>query len=228
MRETLAAETETIERQRDLLRSYDRMGNIYAGDHNLDESQIWFEKALDLARRLIERNPSSALAKEDLLITMSSYTKTLNDAGLRGRSVALAREALATAKELANQDSSPRWLRRLAIHHSYLADALKTSGSAEEVRDELGASLDIFRRLAALNQGSADAQRDYSIALERMAEITAEAGDESGAIGLYRQSLAIARKLAEAHPENTQLQRDLAITESSLAKLEDSLGGTGG
>lgn len=103
--------------------------------------------------------------------------------------------------------------------------AKPTAGKNDEAHYQLGESLDLFRKLATLNQTSADAQRDYTIALERMAEITAEIGDRSAAISLYRQSLPIARKLAQAHPENPQLQQDLAITERSLAKLEQSDGG---
>ena len=112
----------------------------------------------------------------------------------------------------------PQLLRsRAAMFNNFV----KTYLAAGDLRDAAAAaaqSLDIFRKLAAQDQGNAEAQRDLSMSLEKLGDVKLQAGDLAGALAAYQESLDIDRKLAAQDPGNAQAQRDLSM---SLSKVGD-------
>ena len=82
-------------------------------------------------------------------------------------------------------------------------------------------SLDIARKLAAADPGSAQAQRDVSVSLGKIGDVKLRSGDGPGALAAYQESLDIDRKLAAANPGNAEAQRDLL---DSLAKVRQVSG----
>jgi tetratricopeptide (TPR) repeat protein len=57
-------------------------------------------------------------------------------------------------------------------------------------------SLDIRRKLAAKDQGNAQAQRDVSVSLTKLGDVKLQEGDQAGALAAYQESVDIRRKLA--------------------------------
>ena len=72
-------------------------------------------------------------------------------------------------------------------------------------------SLDIARKLAALDPGNATAQRDVSVVLSKLGNMKLQDGDLAGALAALQESLGIDRKLAAQDPGNAQAQRDNAV-----------------
>src|SRR5260221_12657570 len=80
-------------------------------------------------------------------------------------------------------------------------------------------SLDIVRKLAAQDPGSAEAQRDLALSLDRLGDIKRQAGDQAGALAAYQESLDIRRKLAAQDPGNALALRDMAVWLSKRASV---------
>jgi phage tail protein X len=82
------------------------------------------------------------------------------------------------------------------------------------------ASLAVLERLAAANPGSAEAQRDLSVSLNKLGDVLVQAGDLAAARERYQASLAVAERLAAANPGSAEAQRDLWVSLWKLASLE--------
>jgi tetratricopeptide (TPR) repeat protein len=62
-------------------------------------------------------------------------------------------------------------------------------------------------------------QGDLAIAYDEVGDVLVAQGDLTAALQAYRDSLAIAERLAKADRSNTQWQRDLAISHSKSASV---------
>jgi tetratricopeptide (TPR) repeat protein len=82
-------------------------------------------------------------------------------------------------------------------------------------------SLDIFYKLAAKDQGNAQAQRDVSVTLEKVGDVELQAGDRAGAVTAYQESLDIRRKLAAQDQGNAQAQTDLIVGLYKVSTVAD-------
>ncbi len=68
------------------------------------------------------------------------------------------------------------------------------------------------------------AQRNASVARNRIADVLLAQGDASAALGEYQKSLVIAEKLAASDPKNTQWQRDVAVSHAKLGEVFRAMG----
>lgn len=60
-------------------------------------------------------------------------------------------------------------------------------------------------------------QRDLSISLNRLGDVTVEMGDLPGALRHFTNGLAIAKRLATSDPDNAVWQRDLMYSYAMIA-----------
>jgi tetratricopeptide (TPR) repeat protein len=88
-----------------------------------------------------------------------------------------------------------------------------------------------LKKLAEANPGSAQAQRDVSVSLNKLGDVLREGRKLEEAQGVYEESLTIRRKLAQANPESAEAQRDVSVSLTNLAdmlregsKLEEARG----
>ncbi len=88
-------------------------------------------------------------------------------------------------------------------------------------------SLKIDER-AASNLGSAKAQRDLSISLERLGGVLVASGDPAGARDRFEQSLKIRERLTASNPVSAEAQRDLSVSLSKLGEALVALGDLAG
>ena len=79
-------------------------------------------------------------------------------------------------------------------------------------------SLGIARKLAAQDQGNAQAQRDVPLRLVMLGDVKLQAGDQAGALAAYQESLDITLKLAAQNQGNAEAQRDASV---SLERIGD-------
>ena len=97
--------------------------------------------------------------------------------------------------------------------------ALLSAGNLPAATRQLEAIHQQVEIRAADNSANTEWQRDLSISLEKLGEVTAAAGDLTTARDHYQASLDIAARLAAADPANTQWQRDLSFVRQRIADL---------
>ncbi|OYQ22360.1 hypothetical protein CHR90_00385 [Elstera cyanobacteriorum] len=88
-------------------------------------------------------------------------------------------------------------------------------------REILDRARQLLERLTEGNEADPALQRSRVAALNELSHTLDDYGDPDGALGLARQGLLIALKLASEEPGNRQFQRDLSV---SLERIGDTLG----
>ncbi len=93
-----------------------------------------------------------------------------------------------------------------------LGDLWITRGSLAEAGKAFAAARD-----AAVRGGD---ERDLSVAYNRLADVRVAQGDLAGALTSYRESLAIAERLAKSDPGNAQWQFGLGISNERIGNVQ--------
>ena len=100
-------------------------------------------------------------------------------------------------------------------------------GDAEQALGHYQRSLEVRERLLAANPESAQAARDVSVSLNKLADFLASrglAGDAEQALGHYQRSLEVQRTSAGGQPGVAQAARDVSVSLSLLADFLASRG----
>ncbi|MGB0132339.1 protein kinase domain-containing protein [Dokdonella sp.] len=155
--------------------------NEYLSGEDMDKSIAYFERALELKRRLGgELDP-------DFETTQSDLGKALRDSGKRERAYDVLSKNLALAREIHGEESE-----YVAGAHNEYAYLLHDMGRFKEAADEYRASIAIRTRLG--NDDSAS----FAIPLNNLASALEDRGDYAAAEPLFRQSLELRRKGQDA------------------------------
>jgi tetratricopeptide (TPR) repeat protein len=105
----------------------------------------------------------------------------------------------------------------LAMTHDNLTVALREYGAARVIGEGL------IQRLP----GSSQAQRDFSISLQRLGDVAVKMGQLGEATVWFERSLKISEKLALADANDAQVQRDLSISLNKLGSMAVQMGQLG-
>ena len=139
------------------------------------------------------------------------------------RILACYQRSLDVAERLfAANKKSTEAARDVAVSLNKLADFLADRGLPGDAEKALGhyqRSLEVRERLLAANKDSAQAARDVSVSLDRLADFLAGRGlpgDAEKALGHYQRSLEVRERLLAANPDSAQAARDVATSHWKL------------
>jgi tetratricopeptide (TPR) repeat protein len=144
-----------------------------------------------------------------------------NVAGMR---VDTTRKILGTVQKTVDQllQAAPDdrgLLRSRAVMLGNFAETYLAVGDLRDAAAAANQSLDIARKLLALDPGNPQAQRDVVLELNKVGDVELRSGNLAGALGSYQESLDIARRLATRDPGNAQVQHDIAV---GLSRIGDA------
>ena len=101
-----------------------------------------------------------------------------------------------------------------------LVDSLLQAGYLELAREVASQTEDhARRRLALAGAENSEAQRDLSIAHNKIGDLLSAQGDLPGALAAYRKCLDISERLARQDPANAGWQRELSIAHEKIGDL---------
>ena len=129
-----------------------------------------------------------------------------------------ALDAWEAARQVAGDD------RERMIAFGEGSESMLEAGNLRGAAEAMHRTVELAEEVASSNPGSAQAQRDLSLSLERLGDLEERLGDIGRAIALYEPSLPIARVLAESNPSHPGFQKDLEITERPLEELRAKAG----
>lgn len=145
-----------------------------------------------------------------------------DEAALRGRAAALAREQGALAMGHDVKAALTAYLRAAEYEpgatwtHFFVGDLYLRLGTLElamqSYRTAAGTARDRLQRMP----GDAEAQRDLSVSENKIGDVLVAQGDYPAALASYRQALAIAEALAARDPLNARWQRDLSVSQNKI------------
>ncbi|HUD40850.1 MAG TPA: hypothetical protein VMR06_02515 [Dokdonella sp.] len=115
-------------------------------------------------------------------------------------------------------------LRENGVLHNRWGDLLVLQGDLPGAQTRYDLGLAISQRLAELDPGHTEWQRDLSISFIKLGDVQSAQGDLPGAQARYEAGLGIAQRLAELGPGHTEWQRDLSISFNKLGDVQSARG----
>ncbi|MEY2881494.1 MAG: regulatory protein afsR [Verrucomicrobiota bacterium] len=198
------------------------VGTIEQEVGRLDVAEEFLRLYHEVTERSLSANPQSAQAARDVSVSLERLGDFLASRGQSGdaaqalkyyeRSLEV-REAL-----LAANPQSAQAARDVAAGLQRLGDfrtARGLPGDAEEALRCYERCLQVTEKLLAANPDSADAARNVSVSLNKLADFLArrgQTGDAAQALKYYERNLKISEALLAANPQSAQAARDLAIS----------------
>jgi len=149
----------------------------------------------------------------------------VDDAALRGRAAALAREqgalamghdvhaALAAYQRAAEYEPDNTWT------HLFVGDLQLRAGDSGSALRTYQVALRIAEALAARDPANTKGQRDQSVSHSKIGDALRAQGDGPGALTAYRTGLRVREVLAARDPANTEGQRDLSVSHSKIGDV---------
>jgi tetratricopeptide (TPR) repeat protein/tRNA A-37 threonylcarbamoyl transferase component Bud32 len=174
-------------------------------------------------------------ASQQRQLALKTVRKVVDDidARLKGRPAqqelrkALLGRALAGLAEVARAADTATAVDHATIWvHFELGDIFLEieEGGTAEAKKEYDKAHDLARQVWEANRDSAQAQRDLSVAHNRLGDVYLQLGDSKAALDSYKKDLEICQRLAEADKASAQAQRDLAVAHIKLGDAHLELG----
>ncbi|MGB8355082.1 MAG: tetratricopeptide repeat protein [Chthoniobacteraceae bacterium] len=197
----------------------------------------YFRRCLEIDERLLKANPKSTQAARDVSLSVGRFGMFLANRGQSGdakKTLGYYRRSLKINKQLLKTNPhSAQSARDVAVSVHRLADFLAERGQAGDAKKALkyyDLSLEIDEQLLKANPESAQAARDVTVDIHKLADFLArrgQAGDVRKALALYQRSLNIHERLLKANPESAQAARRVAVSVGRLADFLAERGRTG-
>jgi tetratricopeptide (TPR) repeat protein len=207
---------------------YIELGDIFLQieEGGTQEAKKYYERAHELACRLADADPGSAVAQRDL---GGSYERLGNvQVQLGDPKAALAhyQSTLAIYERLAKADAQNAQAQAdLGDAQDRMGDVLRLQlGDPKLALAHYQSSLAIFERLAKADPPNAQAQHSLAISYIKVGTVLLHLGDSKAALPHFQSSLAISERAAKPDPQNSQAQLDLSIAYDGLGDVQMRLG----
>ena len=206
--------------RKDLLISYERMGDSLIATGETAKALEQHRKALEISKALFSADPSEPTRRRTLGVSYVKLGEALTANGDRPQALQAFRKALDMAETSnASDAASPGTRRLIAVIRVKLGELLTETADFPDALANYQKALELREQLAREDSTNAQAKRDLAASYEKLAAVMANTGDISGGLGYQRRSMKIDEVLAAADPANVDAQLDLAISQSNIAEL---------
>ncbi len=188
-----------------------------------------YTRSLELNEVALERNPDSAQAARDVVVSLLKLGGFLAQRGQSGDAEQALRHytrslKLVEALQEQNPDSA-RAARDVSVSLKLLGDFLSErghQGDAAQAMRHYTRSLEISEALQKRNPDSAEAARDVSVSLIKLGDFLAQRGqpgDTQQALRDYTRALELDETLQKQNPDSAQAARDVSVSLGRLGKF---------
>ncbi len=177
--------------------------------------------------QLLRDNPQSAQAARDVSVSLNKLADFLASRSQPGdaeQALGFYQRALDVREQLLRDNpQSAQAARDVSVSLNKLADFLASRsqpGDAEQALDFYQRCLSILEQLLRDNPQSAQAARDVSVSLNKLADFLAsrsQPGDAEQALGFYQRALEVSEQLLRDNPQSAQAARDVSVSLNNLA-----------
>jgi tetratricopeptide (TPR) repeat protein/tRNA A-37 threonylcarbamoyl transferase component Bud32 len=213
--------------QRDLSKSYSRLGDVYRQLGSTDKALEHHRKAFGARESLAQADPKDAQAQRDLSLSYERLGDVYLQLGSTDKALQHYRKALGVHESLAQADPKDAQAQRdLSISYNKLGNVYLQLGSTDKALEHYRKALGARESLAQADPKDAQAQRDLSISYNNLGDVYRQLGSTDKALEHYRKALGVSESLAQADPKDAQAQRDLSISYNTLGDVYRQLGST--
>jgi tetratricopeptide (TPR) repeat protein len=202
-------------------------GRLHQLKGHLDEALDSFHQALGLLMEVPRATPSDAGGARAICVTLDALAEAIvmrGQAGDAAKALEYYERSLKLREDLLEAHPySAEAARDVSVSLDRLADFLTLRGQAVDATKALGyfeRSLKLSEDLLAANPHSAQAARDVSVSLDRLADFSTRRGqadDATKALGYYERSLKLSEGLLAANPHSAEAARDVSVSLNGLA-----------
>ena len=211
----------TLEDQRDLSVSYNRVAAIYEAQGKLEEALKLYHQGLEIAEELAQTRGTPG-DQRNLSVSYNKVGDIYNAQGKLEEALKLYHQGLEIAEELAQTRGTPENQRDLSVSYNKVAAIYEAQGKLEEALKLYQKGLAIAEGLAQA-RGTPEDQHDLFVSYERIAGIYEVQGRLEEALKLYQQGLGIAEKLVQTRGTPGD-QRDLSVSYDRIANIYKAQG----
>jgi eukaryotic-like serine/threonine-protein kinase len=209
-----------VDMQRDLLVSYERIGDVLLATGDTAAALDHQRKALGFSQALAAAHPDDGEFRRTVMISYLKVGQVLAQTGDTSAALENFRQSLQLAEKSVDADpASARARGDLALMLNKVGDILMAGDDAPAALEHYRRGLAIREAVAAADPTSATARRAVAVSNEKVADVLASMGNVTEALAYQRKTLASDEALAAADPANIDAQFDLGIGYSNIAEL---------
>lgn len=195
-------------------------GEVLRLKGDLDAGADAVAKSLAIARRLLDAEPDSTVAREDYAVTAEQLGGIRLRAGDLDGALARFEEARAIFAGLpADGEDGFRHRANLATSLNRIGDVLARRGDEAGARERYGAALAIRRELAARPEAGLRIRADLASSLEHVGRAALAAGDRERAFAALEEGLELRRSVARDDPGDAAARREVSTGLVALGDL---------
>ncbi len=194
----------------------------------------YYQRCQEVLESLLEGNPQSTQAARDVSVSLLKLADFLGQRGQAGDTEAAlalyARDLEISEYLLKANPQSAQTARDVSVSLDRAGDFQARrgqSGDAEAALAYYRRSYDVRQQILQANPQSAQAVRDLSVSLIKLADFLAqrgEAGDREAALAYYQRCLELRKGLLDANPRSVDAARDIAVLYFKFAHFYRELG----
>jgi eukaryotic-like serine/threonine-protein kinase len=209
-----------VDMRRDLLVSYERIGDVLLATGDTAGALEHQRKALGFSQAIAAARPDDGEFRRTATISYLKVGQVLAQAGDTAGALEHFRQSLRLAEQSVEAAPSDARARGdLALMLNKVGDMLMAGGDQAAALDHYRKGLMIREAVAAEDPNSVPLRRAVAASNEKVADALASMGDAAEALRYQRKTLASDEALAAADPANVDAQFDLGIGYSNIAEL---------
>lgn len=186
------ADPSSLQAQRWLARSYDRISDVYAHDGRYDVALQSREKALSIRERLASAHPTNGELRRDLAVGYQNTGVAFSNLGDNDKSLENYRKAQKIYEDLVAADPTNAEARRsVGLIYRNIAGSLPVPQNQVEAQALYDKALTIFQSLTNDNPANARTRVDYAETHLRVGDWLSAFGDHTKAVEYYRKGVTI-------------------------------------
>ena len=206
--------------QRDLLISFNKLGEAYENTGDSTRATEYYIRALEIADRLVESNPEDHRDRHYQAVTFFHLGKMSHQTNKTQQAIEYFKRYREICGKLVNANpNNAQAERNLAIGHNTLGEMSLDTGDLDQAVGDLRQALRIRERLVRDHPTDAQLQRDLSGTYDNLGRFNQGTGEVEQANNFYHKALEIRTKLVRSAPNEAWAQGDMAISFRRLGDL---------
>jgi tetratricopeptide (TPR) repeat protein len=212
-------DSDSVVYTRDLSAVCSRLGEICANEGDSESARTHYERALELAARVLE-STSSADSLRLISVICEKLGTVWKHLGDFTQACRCFEGALTLSEELYHgAPYSITYANGLAVCCQKMGDLQVDLGNQKRARSYYERALTVSEELRVRVPDSAEYARDVGVICERLGHSCLDSGDRDSALGYYKRSLELADALYYRAPDSAPYARDLVLSIANLFRV---------
>jgi tetratricopeptide (TPR) repeat protein len=209
----------------DLARLCERLGRFYQTLGNLNKALEFFEKDLEITKKLAALEPTNVSFAHDLAISYSKLGEVYTAQGNTPKALEYFEKYNEITKKLtALEPNNVSFAHNLAISYEKLGEVYTAQGNTPKALEYFEKDLEVTKKLAALEPNNVNFARGLAISYSKLGEVYIAQGNTPKALEFFEKYNEITKKLSALEPTNVDFAHGLAISYGKLAEVYSAQG----